>query len=321
LSEFIENKDTGRMMMKYMLALALLCVGSMTMARSPAQPPLDPAKVAALGLIDVVDVDPALWVVKDKDTTIYLFGTIHILKPGLGWFDEEIKAAFDRSDELVVEMVEPSAAESQVIFSKYGIDQSGKTLTAKLAEADRAAYSALLKKLKIPAESFDPLDPWAVAVTLQMVSLQASGFDPTSGVDGQLEAAAKATKKPVSGVESFEWQLSLFDTLPQASQLQFLNESVRDFDEMGKGMEQLVTTWSKPDPDALAQLMNDGLTDPALYKRLLSDRNITWAKWIDERMKKPGTVFMAVGAGHLAGKDSVQNQLKKYKRKAKRVKY
>jgi uncharacterized protein len=309
------------MMMKHMLALALLCVSSITVARSPAQPPLDPAKTAALERIDVVDVDPALWVVKDKDTTIYLFGTIHILKPGLSWFDEAVKAAFDRSDELVVEMVEPSAAESQEIFSKYGIDQSGRKLTAKLAEADRPAYSALLNKLKIPMESFDPLDPWAVAVTLQMVSLQASGFDPNSGVDGQLEAAAKAVRKPVRGVETFEWQLSLFDTLPEASQLQFLNESVRDFDEMSKGMEQLVTTWSKPDPDGLARLMNDGLVDPILYKRLLSDRNVKWAKWIDERMKQPGTVFMAVGAGHLAGKDSVQNQLKAYKRKSKRVKY
>jgi uncharacterized protein len=309
------------MMMKHILALALLCMSSMTMARSLTQPPLDPAKTAALELIKVVDVDPALWVVKDKDTTIYLFGTIHILKPGLSWFDEAVKAAFDRSDELVVEMVEPSAAESQEIFSKYGIDQSGRKLSAKLAEADRPAYSALLNKLKIPMESFDPLDPWAVAVTLQMVSLQASGFDPNSGVDGQLEAAAKAVRKPVRGVETFEWQLSLFDTLPEASQLQFLNESVRDFDEMSKGMEQLVTTWSKPDPDGLAQLMNDGLVDPILYKRLLSDRNSKWAKWIDERMKQPGTVFMAVGAGHLAGKDSVQNQLKAYKRKSKRVKY
>jgi uncharacterized protein len=306
------------MKLKTIFALALLCTGSLADARTPLHyGPL----VEVTPIADVVDVDPALWVVKDKDTTIYLFGTIHILKPGLSWFDEEIKNAFDRSDELVVEMVEPSAAESQVIFSKYGIDQSGRKLTAKLAQTDRPAYSALLKKLNIPDESFDPLDPWAVAVTLQLVSLQASGFDPTSGVDGQLEAAAKAARKPIQGVETFEWQLSLFDTLPEASQLQFLNESVRDFDEMSKGMDQLVSAWSKPDPEALANLMNDGLTDPILYKRLLSHRNSKWAKWIDERMKQPGTVFMAVGAGHLAGKDSVQNQLKAYKRKAKRVKY
>jgi uncharacterized protein len=309
------------MKLKHLAALALLCMGSATLARSLAKPPIDPAKDAPITVADVVDVDPALWVVKDKDTTIYLFGTIHILKPGLGWFDDEIKKAFDRSDELVVEMVEPSAAESQTIFAKYGMDKNGKTLTSKLPEADRAAYAALMKKLNLPVEMFEPLDPWAVAVTLQVVSLQATGFDPASGVDSQLESAALAAKKPVRAVETMEFQLGIFDDLPQDAQIKFLTESVRDFDEMSKGMDQLVNSWAKPDPEALAKLMNDGLSDPVLYKRLLADRNVTWAKWIDDRMKQPGTVFMAVGAGHLAGKDSVQEQLKRYKRKSKRIRY
>jgi uncharacterized protein YbaP (TraB family) len=301
-------------MRKALFALTLLCCGSAASAFVSVLP-IKPAEV------ETVDVDPALWVVKDKDTTIYLFGTIHILKPGLGWFDEAIKSAFDRSDELVIEMVEPSAAQSQAIFAKYGIDSTGKALTAKMSEDERTTYSALIAKLGLPIASFEALDPWAVAVTLQLVSLQASGFDPGSGVDSQLESAAIAAKKPVSGVETFESQLALFDNLPQESQLKFLAESVSGFDEMATGMAQLVDSWGKPDPEALAKLMNDGMSDPILYKRLLSDRNANWAKWIDRRMKKPGIVFMAVGAGHLAGKDSVQMLLKRYKRKAERVKY
>lgn len=300
-------------MLKHIITLALIFTASMAQATDPASPIATP--------VETVDVDPALWMVKDKDTTIYLFGTIHILKPGLGWFDEAVKVAFDRSDELVIEMVEPSAAQSQAIFAKYGIDSSGKALTAKMSEDERTAYTALINKLGLPVSNFEPLDPWAVAVTLQLVSLQASGFDPNSGVDGQLESAAIAAKKPVSGVETFESQLALFDNLPQASQLKFLAESVSGFDDMATGMGQLVDSWSKPDPEALAKLMNDGMSDPILYKRLLSDRNANWAKWIDARMKKPGIVFMAVGAGHLAGKDSVQALLKRYKRKAVRVKY
>ncbi len=301
-------------MRKALIALALICCGT----AATASDPMLPAKPAA---VETVDVDPALWVVKDKDTTIYLFGTIHILKPGLGWFDEAVKTAFDRSNELVIEMVEPSAAQSQAIFAKYGIDSSGNALTAKMSEAERTPYTALIAKLGLPVASFEALDPWAVAVTLQLVSLQASGFDPNSGVDGQLESAAIAARKPVSGVETFELQLALFDNLPQDSQLKFLAESVSGFDDMATGMAQLVDSWSKPDPEALAKLMNDGMSDPILYKRLLSDRNANWAKWIDSRMKKPGIVFMAVGAGHLAGKDSVQALLKRYKRKAVRVNY
>ncbi len=270
---------------------------------------------------DVKDVDPALWVVKDKDTTIYLFGTVHVLKPGLSWFDDGVRAAFDRSDELVVEMVEPPMDKAQSIFIKYGVDTSGKALSSKLAEAERKAYQAVLEKLKIPTANFEPLEPWAVAMTLQLATLQAAGFDPASGVEVQLEAAAKVAKKPISGVETFEMQLGFFDTLPVDSQIKFLNESVTGFDELGTGMNALVDAWGKPDPDNLAKLMNEGLTDPLLYAQLLANRNADWAKWIDARMARPGTVFMAVGAGHLAGKDSVQRLLKKYKRKAKRVKY
>jgi uncharacterized protein YbaP (TraB family) len=83
----------------------------------------------------------------------------------------------------------------------------------------------------------------------------------------------------------------------------------------------MVNSWAKGDPTGLDASMNEGLKDfPKMRKLLLTDRNVTWAKWIDKRMDQPGTVFLAVGAGHLAGKDSVQNMLKAYKIKAKRVK-
>jgi uncharacterized protein len=281
----------------------------------------EPLKPVILPKIETVDVDPALWVVKDKDTTIYLFGTVHILKPGLGWFDDGVKKAFDRSDELVVEMIEPPAAQAQMIYTKYMLDQSGVPLSQKLPEKDRDAFKALMAKLNILKEAYEPLDPWAVAVTLQVTSLVANNYDPNSGVDSQLVSAAKAAGKPIKEIETFEWQLALFDTLPQESQVRFLQESITGFDELGKGMDQLIAVWSKPDPDALAKLMNEGLSDPALNKALLTDRNANWAKWIDNRMDKPGVVFMAVGAGHLAGKGSVQDMLRQYKLKARRVKY
>jgi uncharacterized protein len=86
-------------------------------------------------------------------------------------------------------------------------------------------------------------------------------------------------------------------------------------------MDGLVAKWSSGDIDGLAKLMNEGLTDPELYDKLLTQRNANWATWIKERMAKPGTVFVAVGAGHLGGKTSVQKLLKKQKLKAKRVKY
>ncbi|MGL5840063.1 MAG: TraB/GumN family protein [Sphingorhabdus sp.] len=271
--------------------------------------------------VQTVDVDPALWVVKDEDTTIYLFGTVHILKPGMGWFDEAVKDAFDKSDRLVMEIVEPDAATTQALFAKYGIDKSGKPLTSKMNEADRAIYTRAMEKVGLPVAAFEPLDPWAAAVTMQVVGLQKSGYDATSGVETQLKAAAKATNKPMEGVETMEGQLAIFDTLSEETQLQFLIEGAKAVDEMTTTMDNMVTLWAKPDPDGLAKLMNEGLTDPKLYAALLTNRNANWAAWIDRQMDKPGIIFMAVGAGHLSGTTSVPQLLSAYGLKAERVAY
>jgi uncharacterized protein len=267
------------------------------------------------------DVDPALWVIKDHDTTIYLFGTVHILKPGLSWFDDGVKAAFDQSDELVLEMVEPPAAEAQALFARYAIDRSGKPLSSKLPAEDKAVFVKAMAGLGLPEAVFEPLDPWAVAVTLQVYGLQKTGYNANSGVEATLTAAAKATRKTISGVETMGSQLEIFDALPQDTQIRFLVESAKTIDQIGAGMDELVSTWSKPDPEALARMMNEGLSDPVLFSRLLTLRNAAWTRWIEQRLQKPGTVFMAVGAGHLAGSVSVQQMLTAYGIQSDRVNY
>lgn len=285
-----------------------------------------PAAVEALDAVNaaavaIKDVDPALWVVKDEDTTIYLFGTVHILKPGLGWFDEGVKTAFDASDKLVLEMVEPAPAESQALFMKLAMDPNGKSLRSKMTEADRAVYEAAVKKIGLPVEGLDPFDPWAAAVTLSVLSMQKQGFDINSGAEKQLSAAAKASNKPIGGVETMEFQLGVFDTMPEAEQIRFLVETAKMSDDSGKMMDRMVELWGTPDPDGLGQLMNEGLTSRALYDALLTKRNANWAKWISAEMAKPGTTFMAVGAGHLAGATSVQALLPAYGLSAQRVAY
>ena len=209
----------------------------------------------------------ALWVVQDADTKIYMFGTVHILKPGMGWFDEEVKAAFDRSDRLVLELVEPDMATTQQLFGKYGIDQSGKPLTSKMTEEERAIYAKAMEKVGLPVAAFEPLDPWAAAVTMQVVGLQKSGFDVNSGVETQLTAAAKAANKPIIGVETMEQQLQIFDNLSQETQLRFLVEGAKSIDDLNGMMDNMVDLWGQPDPEGLAKLMNEGMTDPKLFCR------------------------------------------------------
>lgn len=315
-----------RMSLKSLLAATATCVLAWATPVAAQSAPMEaPASATALDPVKaapaVKDVDPALWVIKDEDTTIYLFGSIHVLKPGLGWFDDGVKTAFDSSDQLVLELVEPPAAEVQALFGKLAMDQQGKTLRSKMNDADRAVYDAAMGKLGIPAPAFDPFEPWAAGITLSLMAIQKAGYEPNSGVEKQLTAAAKVSKKPIIGLETAEFQLGIFDTLPEAEQITFLVEAAKTIDDTNSMMEKMVNMWGSADTESLAQLMNEGMTSPILYDALLTNRNANWAKWISAQMKKPGVTFIAVGAGHLAGPTSVQALLPDYGLTATRVAY
>lgn len=268
-----------------------------------------------------VKVKPALWAVKDADTTVYLFGTVHVLKPGLSWFDGAVQKAFDKSDELVLELVLPDdQAEVAKATLPMAMDQSGKPLPQKLDPETLAAYQATLTGLGLPANAFDAFEPWFAGVTLSVLPLTKHGYDPNQGVEKQLTAKAKAGAKPISGFETLTEQLGFFDTLPEVEQVSFLKSVVKDIDKRGPQLDKMVLLWGKGDPDGLAVTMNESMeATPELAKTLLFDRNARWADQIKTRMDKPGTVFVAVGAGHLAGEKSVQDYLAERGLKAQRI--
>lgn len=266
--------------------------------------------------------DPALWVVKDRDTTIYLFGTIHVLKPGLSWFDAAVKAAFDRSDALVLEMVQPDTVTMQKLVVAKGFTPDGPTLTERLPEADRAPYLKALSDLGVPPVAFDRAKPWVVATNLTLLPLMKSGYRPDSGPEHVLTAAAQAVNKPVLGLETPEQQIGYLADLPDPLQVKFLESTLKDLPKADADMAKMVDAWSHGDPAKLGEIMNDGVKDtPELAKVLLTDRNARWAQWIRARLATPGTVFVAVGAGHLAGKGSVQEQLRALNITATRIAY
>ena len=275
----------------------------------------------ALAAPAAVDADPALWVVKDKDTTIYLFGTVHALDGKHDWFNDEVKSAFDRSNELVLEIVTPEKQEEMLpIISKYGFDTTGRTRTSKLSPKGRIALAGALKRNNMAPTALDKFKPFFASMTITGLEFAKLGMNSQGGAEETLKAAAAAQKKPVSAVETIDYQLGLFDTLPEAEQVRLLEDSIEEIDTLPKEIGKLVSAWSKGDADKVATLMQQADTDsPLLYQRLLVERNRNWAGWIDQRLKQPGTVFLAVGAGHLAGKDSVQQVLKRRHIAARRV--
>jgi len=268
------------------------------------------------------DADPALWVVKDADTTIYLFGTVHMLKPGLGWFDEGVKTAFDASDELVLELVMPPAAEMQALVSELGMTASGPALPDQLSPAEAAKFRAALPEMGLSPEALDRAEPWLAATMLSAAPLRQLGYDEKDGAEAVLTAAAKAGGKHVTGLETAREQLGYFDRLPMPAQRALLVDTLDDLPGAGETIDRMVASWSAGDADGIARLMNEDLSrSPELADALLARRNAKWADWLAKRMKAPGTVFVAVGAGHLAGNAGVQAELAKRGLKAERVVY
>ena len=250
---------------------------------------------------------PALWRLKDKDTTIYLFGTVHVLPPGTQWLDQRIERALDGSDELVFEInLDQTASVQQVVLAKSKLAGT-QTLRELMTPADREQYEAALEGLGLPVAAFDRIEPWMAAMTLSVLPLMSAGYKTESGVEMALSAHGEGKRK--EALETVEEQIGVFDTLPLDVQLRYLDETVEAIPTTATSVNAMLAKWREGDADGLAALLNEELGNPEIYRRLLTQRNAHWADWIKQRMKQPGTVFIAVGAGHLAGPDSVQHQL------------
>ncbi len=254
---------------------------------------------------------PALWKVADEDTTIYLFGTVHVLPPELEWYDAEIDAALTSSDTVVTEILMDPASEAAMgqLAQSRGVFTDGTTLRSLLNEEQTATYEAALAGLGAPPQAFDPLKPWLAGLTFAVLPLMQQGYDPNAGVDKVI--ISMAGERTQEALETAEFQIGIFDGLSQEDQVAFMMDAVEGAGEVKEQVDLMVAEWAEGDPDGLAVVLNEGLEEsPGLGEALLYARNRNWADWIETRLETtPGTVFIAVGAGHLAGELSVQDYL------------
>jgi len=260
---------------------------------------------------------PALWEVSDEDTTIYLFGTVHALPQDTQWFDGRVARAFAASDELVTEIDLSNAAASGEALAAAGMLPEGQNLRELMTPEDRMQYEEALVTLGLPVEGLDRMEPWLAAMTLSLLPLLRDGYQSENGVEMALGARAEGKKR--GGLEQIADQVAIFDALPLEAQLAFLDQTVEQVPRASTTLGAMVAEWLQGDADQLAALLNAELTDPALYDRLLTQRNAHWADWLEKRLDESGTVFVAVGAGHLAGRGSVQEQLRKRGLKVRRI--
>lgn len=271
----------------------------------------------------VVDADPALWVIRDADTTIYLFGTVHLLPPGLGWFDEAVAEAFAASDELTLEIL-PMEDEAALAPMMIGLarDARGRTIRDRLTPGQHAAYVERMKAIGMPPEAMEPFEPWFVITVASVMDYARRGYTSEAGSEKVLTAAAKPAGKRITAFETPEEQIRILDSTPENEQLDGLVEWVTNAEQTSAMWDELVQAWAKGDPERAGALMNREMAkSPVTAKLLLEDRNRRWVAALQQRMSKPGTVFVAVGAGHLMGDSSVQALLKAQGIEVERIPY
>ncbi|MDP9056491.1 MAG: TraB/GumN family protein [Pseudomonadota bacterium] len=293
----------------YRALFALLLAGYVPLAAAqPApQPPRPEPQLAQIA-------HPALWKVVAPNATIYLFGTIHLLPANVHWFDGTVARAFDRSDTLVTEILDPTPAEMAPLVAAKAMLPAGTSLRDMLTPDQRARFEAALTANHVPVAGFDRFQPWYAAVALAAVPMMQMGYDPANGVDVWLGHRAQATARAHEAVETAAYQLGLFAGLPQPVQKAYLMEVVTQLPEVRTQLTGMIAAWEVGHAGELAKLMNADEDDPRLMQLLLIDRNKNWAKWIKARLAKPAkpheTLFIAVGAGHLAGPGSLLDQLR-----------
>jgi uncharacterized protein len=314
---------------RYLTASALALItfqASPGFAQAPAPPvsapPASAPPAAVAATIPTRVATPALWQLKDHDTTIYLFGTVHLLPEGIAWHQGAVKTAFERADLLKLEIANIDAETPQIaaIMAEKGRLPEGQKLADGLSESQKAALDSAIKDSGIPAPAFENARPWLASMLLAVGMMQKMGMDPNRGVDKTLDSLARASGKPVEGFETGAEQISFFANLSPSAERAMLLSTLEDWSKGEAMMRSMVDGWVSGNTEAVGRMMNESLRNqPEFGKALLTDRNERWANWIAARMAQPGTVFVAVGAGHLEGPDSVQAFLKTKGMKAKRV--
>ena len=265
---------------------------------------------------------PALWSISDADTTVYLFGTIHLLPEKVDWRTEKFDAAVSGSHELVVETIidDKNPAQLMSVLAKLAITPGLPPIAERVPPEKRAALAEAIKKSAIPPAAFDRMETWAAAFMLLGNQFKDAGLKGGEGVEAVLRTSFTGQGKPIGELETNAEQLGFFDALPEHAQRQLLEGAIESPGDTKKEFGKMLGSWTRGDVAAIARVFNHDLAgSPELMDALIKRRNANWSKWIEQRMTKPGAVMIAVGAGHLAGPGSVVDLLQRDGFKVRRV--
>jgi len=274
------------------LLTGFLLAGALAACAPPAQAP-----------------NPALWRISDEDSTIWLFGTVHMLPEGVDWRTARIDQAFAAAEELIVETDTSAAAQQSIaaLAQQHGALPIGQRLSQQIDGESQARMARICSRLGIDPTALEGLRPWLAALHLSVAFAQSQGHSAEHGVETALLRDAAAQGKRLSFLESGETQVRALADLAPAEQAAFLKATLQEIEGDENSLAELDAAWLRGDVEALSAMMEDELRDvsPAAYAALITRRNEAWVEEIARLLEGEGDIFIAVGAAHLAGDDSV----------------
>lgn len=283
---------------------ALVAVASPAAAKAPAQ------------------ARPALWAVTDSDTTVYLFGTIHLLPTNYQWRTAKFNQAVANSQQLVVETIVDLQQPTEILAAKRNMGYSPglPPIVDRVPPAKIGLLRSTIAKSGVPEKYFNSMETWLAAFELLGVRFREIGLKGEEGPEQTLRNEFQAARKPISQLETNAEQLGYFDKLPESAQRLLLEGAIEEPKSMDNDFARMLASWSKGDVKAISVSFNRELSvSPPLKEALLHRRNANWSRWVERRMASPGSVMVAVGAGHLAGPDSLVAMLKNEGYKVRRI--
>ena len=248
-----------------------------------------------------------LWEVSSEKATLFLLGTVHLLKPGTHTVSPAAEAAFQQARTILLE-VDLDEAESPAtgqLFSRKAL-LHGETLEDKVSSETLALAVEKTEAMGLPFDRLRSLKPWFLSLTLSLIKLQTLGFDPKHGIDRYFFDKGKQAGKEMRALETIEYQLDRFDGMSDRMQEEMLLQTLEELDHLEEEMEQMVKAWSRGEVEVLEELTQESFKDfPGLYQRLITERNKNWLLEIEPILNRPGTTLVVVGALHLVGSQSV----------------
>ena len=252
---------------------------------------------------------PNLWKLQDKDTTIYIFGTIHLMREDVNWYTPGLDRALNEADRLYLELSPKETNDPYIIQSlvvRHGLLTDGRTLENMVGSRDYQKMVNVLEEMDLAPMGFNVMKPWLAATALSIQISAAHGYLPEHGVETVLTKKAKEKRLKVKGLEKASFQIGIFSGMAESVQKAFFHATVDGAESFNDNFEILKNAWLAGDTDTLARNLNaDFQAYPQAAEALLYSRNRDWAEKVGKLMRKKGTFVVAVGTGHLVGRENL----------------